>query len=439
MAVSLWAQDPAGGSSSTLSNPYEGAGFTGRSPVRIGLAGAESVPITISISVNGSYDSLLGAFRTDSKGNLTPGTGSYGVDGGFSLAGQKKLRRSVFGISYFANYSHFFNVSSFNGTNQSVNLAYSRRITKRTELTWTTAGSITNRVIGNPLNRQTDGLELIVAPVNELFDSRLYFLQSNLAVSYLLNNRWQLQFVGNGGIVRRQARALADVNLYGGTSGASYRINRRSTIGFNVTYSHFNFGKQFGESDIYGVSANYSRQFGRGWTGSAHVTGYDARTVGVRQVALDPVIAALLGTNQGAEAFQSTTKTPGYGANMEKRFRRNTISLGVDRSVQPGNGLYLTSIATSYIAGTSYQLKDKWSLNASASRMMMSNLGTGTLGTFSNDGVMVGVSRMITREIGIAGGTEYRQFKVAGSALDRRGSRVTFGLNYNPTSLPFGK
>jgi len=361
------------------------------------------------------------------------------VEGGFFLSGQKKLRRSVFGISYFANYSYFLNTVGFNGTNQSLNLAYSRRVTKRTELTLTTIGNITNRVIGNPLNRQTGGLELIAAPVNELFDTRLYFLQSNAAVSYVLNNRWQFQFGGNGGIVRRQARALADVNLYGGTGGATYRVNRRSTIGFSVTYSHFNFGKQFGESDIYGASVNYTRQFGRGWTSSAHVTIFDVRTIGVRRVALDPVIAALLGTNEGSEAFQIASKTPGFGANVEKRFRRNTISFGADRGVQPGNGLFLTSLVTSYFAGTTYQLNNKWSLTASANQATMSSLGADTLGAFSSEAVMVQISRLITREIGFFSSAEYRQFAIAGSTLNRQGTRVTIGLNYQPTSLPFGK
>jgi hypothetical protein len=440
LALSLWAQDSTVGGASSLNSSTDSSDFTNRRSVRVGLAGAESVPISVSIYVNGSYDTLLGAFRTDSSGNLAPSSGSYGVEGGFTVSGQKRLRRSVFGVSYIANYNHFVNVNNFNGTNQSINLAYSRRFNKRTDLVWNTAGSITNRVLGNPINLQMDNLEFLSTPVNELFDTRIYFIQSNLSVGYLVNNRWQLQFGGNGGVVRRQARALADTNLYGGTAGASYRLNRRSTLGFTYTYSHFDFGKQFGESDIHGVAASYTRGIGRGWSTSAHVTVFDVQTIGVRRVALDPVIAALLGTNQGSEAFQSRTKTPGFGANVSKRFRRTSYSVGVDRGVQPGNGLILTSLSTMYTASINYELKAKWTLNAGVNSSELAGIGDGTtMGNFKNNSAQLRVSRMLNREIGFIGGVEYRQFELAGSVLDRRGTRVTFGLTYVPNSLPFGK
>ena len=440
VAASLWAQDSTVGNSSSTDSSSDNSDFTNRRSVRVGLAGAESVPISISMSVSGSYDTLLGAFRTDSNGNLAPSAGSYGVEGGFTVSGQKRLRRSLLGISYIANYAHFLNVNNFNGTNQSINLAYSRRFNKRTDLVWNTAGSITNRVLGNPINLQSDTLGFLSTPVNELFDTRIYFLQSNMSVGYLLNNRWQLQFGGNGGIVRRQARALADTNLYGGTAGASYRLNRRSTLGFTYIYSHFDFGKQFGESDIHGVAANYTRGFGRGWSATAQVSIFDVQTIGVRRVSLDPVIAALLGTDQGSEAFQSMKRTPGFGASVTKRFRRTLYSVAVDRGIQPGNGLILTSLSTTYSASMNYELKAKWTLNAGVNRTELAGIGAGTtLGKFSNESAQLRFSRMITREIGFTGGVEYRQFKLERSVLDRRGTRVTFGLSYVPNSLPFGK
>lgn len=438
LGLSVWAQDSTSGSSSNVAAPYEG--LSGKAPVRIGMVGAESVPISISMTLDGSYDTLLGAFRVDQDGKLTPGAGSYGVDGGFTISGQKKLRRSVFGISYLANYNRFFNVNNFNGTNQSLNLGYSRRMTKRTELTWNTAGSISNRVLGNLLNRQTDGLQFFSAPTSELFDAKIYFFQSSMSVGYRLTSRWELQFSGNGGVMRRQARALADTNLFGGTAGANYRLSRRSSLGLTYTYSHFDFGKQFGESDINGASVNFSRDLRKGWQASAHVSVFDVRTVGVRRVELDPVIAALLGANQGSEAFRSVTKTPGFGASVSKRIRLTSYSVSVDRGVQPGNGLILTSVVSTYTASANYQLKGKWSMSASALRTKMDSIGTGSqLGAFSMDSVQVRFMRKLTREIGFTGGVEYRKFKIDGSALDRNGSRVSVGLSYAPNSLPFGK
>ena len=93
-----------------------------------------------------------------------------------------------------------------------------------------------------------------------------------------------------------------------------------------------------GESDIHGVAANYTRGFGRGWSATAQVSIFDVQTIGVRRVSLDPVIAALLGTDQGSEAFQSMKRTPGFGASVTKRFRRTLYSVtAVQNNLRTGD------------------------------------------------------------------------------------------------------
>jgi len=93
-----------------------------------------------------------------------------------------------------------------------------------------------------------------------------------------------------------------------------------------------------------------------------------------------------------------------------------------------------------YTASINYELKAKWTLNAGVNSSELAGIGDGTtMGNFKNNSAQLRVSRMLNREIGFIGGVEYRQFELAGSVLDRRGTRVTFGLTYVPNSLPFGK
>jgi hypothetical protein len=435
-ATPLLAQEAA---ESNSSSSYDGPNVMGRGDMRIGLLGADSVPIRFSFNVGGTYDTLLGAFRTDENGNLAPGAGSYGVQGGFDVSGQKRFRRAILGISYNGNYNYFPGLDGFNGLNQALNLGYSRRLGRRLEMNWINTASLTNRLLGNPLNQQALGADLASAPVNELFDNRIFFLQSQMTLSYRLSSRWQLVGGGNGGVVRRQASSLAGVNVYGGTAGIMYRWSRNTTIGINYDFSHFNFGRSFGESNIHGSTVNFARRIGRDWQVNASVGGQSIYTVGARRVALDPVIAALLGSTEGVEAFSSRRWVTSYGAGVERRIRRSSFTAQASRSVVPGNGLLLTSVIDLISFGMTYTATRDWSLNAGASRSSMTDVSGSNLGRFDVSQVQAGVNRTLNRELGMFGTVEYRTFALGISSFDRSGFRFTVGLTYTPTSLPFGR
>jgi len=435
----LVAQTTTDEGSSNPATSYDGPNVMGRGPIRIGMVGAESVPISVSFFAGASYDTLLGGFLTDANGNLAPGAGAYGVEGRLSVSGQKKLRRSVLGISYEAGYNYFPALTGFSGTNQALNLAYGRRLSRRVEMNWTNIASVTNRVLGNPLNLPGVGADLVSAPVSELFDLRIYFLQSQMSVGYNFNSRWQLQVGGNGGVVRREAAALAGANIYGGSASVMYRWSRNTTIGGGYTYSAFNFGRAFGESGIHGLSLNFAQKIGRSWQVAASVSGQSVRTVGVRRVALDPVIAALLGAGSGVEAFDSRTRVGGYGVSAGRTYRRTSLQFRADRAVVPGNGLMLTSVINSQSVSASYNAARKWNVIFGANRSTMSEVAGSTFGAFNIWAAQGGISRNLTSEVSLNGTIEYRSFTLSDSPLDRKGTRYLVGLSYSPTSLPFGK
>ncbi|OYW12646.1 MAG: hypothetical protein B7X34_01700, partial [Acidobacteriia bacterium 12-62-4] len=349
------------------------------------------------------------------------------------------FRRSVLGVSYNAGYNYFGSATGFNGTNQALSLAYGRRLTRRLEMNWTNTASVTNRILGNPLNQPGIGVDIVSVPVNELFDTRIYFLQSQMTAGYNLNSRWQIQFGGSGGVTRRQARSLADANMYGGSASVTYRWSRNTTIGGGYNYTAFNFGRSFGESGIHALSLNFARRIGQAWQVSASVSGQGIHTIGVRRVALDPVIAALLGSGSGVEAFDSRVRIGGYGLSLARSFRRSNFEVRADRSIVPGNGLLLTSVINSQSASVTYNVARKWNLVMGANRSTMGEVAGGTFGAFKSWGTQIGVGRNLTDEITVNGTLEYRSFTLSDSPLDRTGTRYLVGISYTPRSLPFGK
>jgi hypothetical protein len=434
-ASALMAQDT---SDSNSASSYDGPNIMGRGQVQVGRVGADPVPIRFSFNAAGTYDTLLGALRVGPDGNLAPAAGSYGVQGGFEVAGQKASRRSVLGLSFSGNYNHFPSLPGFSGFNQALTLAYARRVSRNLEMNWTNTASSTNRLLGNPLGLQSNGADPVSAPLSELFDTRIYFVNSQMSLAYRLNSRWQIVGGGNGGVVRRQNRALAGVNIYGGDSGLLYRVNRRTSIGVNYRFSHFNFGRSFGESNIHGVTVTVARQIGRDWQVSASGSQSSVHTVGTRRVSLDPVIAALLGRSGGVEAFDSRQWVAGYSFSVSRRYRRSTFRGTAERAVVPGNGFLLTSLNSIYGASADYAFARNWNVNSSIGRNMMSEIA-GSGNSFDSWQAQVGVTRNLTTEISMNGSVEYRQFELSTQTLNRSGYRFTLGLSFSPTSLPFGR
>ncbi len=417
---------------------YDGPNIMGRGETQVGRVGADPVPIRFAFNASGTYDTLLGAFRVDRDGQLAPAAGSYGVQGGFEVSGQKTGRRSVLGLSYSGNFNHFPSLQGFSGFNQALNLAYSRRVSRNLELSWNNTASSTNRLLGNPLGLQNVGADAVSAPLSELFDNRIYFLTSQMSLAYRLNARWQIVGGGNGGVVRRQNKGLASVNVYGAESGAIYRLNRRTSIGLNYRFSHFNFGRSFGESNVHGVTVTVARQIGPDWQVSAAGSQSSARTIGVQRVALDPVIAALLGSGTGVEAFDRTQWVAGYAFSVSRRYRRSSFEGRAERAVIPGNGLLLTSVNNFYGITAQYSASRNWGVNSSFGQNSMSEV-TGSNKSFSVWQAQVGIKRTLATELDLTGSVEYRQFELSTNTLNRSGYRMTLGLSYSPAALPFGR
>lgn len=436
VAIALPAQEATSGSGASS---YDGPKMMGLGESLVGRSGADPLPIRFNFTASGTYDTLLGAFKTDGQGNLAPGGGSYGVMGGFEVSGQKRFRRSLLGISYSGNYNHFPSTQGFSGFNQALNLGFSRRINRSLDMNWNTMGNSTNRLLGNPLNQPILGAATPSNPVNELFDNRINFLQSQMVLSYRLSSRWHLNGGGNGGVVRRNAKALADANLYGANSGVLYRLNRNTSIGVSYEFSHFNFGRAFGESNIHGSYLNIGQKIGRDWQINASAGRQSIRTIGVRQVQLDPVIAALLGTPAGSEAFDATRWVTGYSFAVIRRYRRSSFEGRLDRTVVPGNGLLLTSMNEIASISGVYSAARNWSLTFSAGRNNMNQVTDTQLGGFKSWFAQTGFTRTITTEISIFGSVEHRRFQLERSTLDRNGNRFTMGISYSPSSLPLGR
>lgn len=416
--------------------PYDGPGILGRSGPMAGVRGDRAEPIHFQASAEGSYDSSLLGFSVNENGQFRVGS-SYGVTGNIGIGGRKLFRRSFVGVDYGGSYSHFARQTFFNGSNHFLNLAAGAQLGRKWQLFSTVQGGTSNRFVGNSPYLRSNEFEIQFAPAEELFDSRSFFIANQTNAIYNFNRRESVRFGGFGSTVRRRARGLADMRSYGATADWVRRVSRRTSIGVSYAFSHYDFEKIFGESDIHTIGAHMGRKIGRDWDLNFGLTGAQQATVGVRTVELDPVLSAILGRGAGQEVFESNNLLYGYSATLSRRLGRSSISGSSVRGINPGNGYFMTAISQSTMVTFSRNVTREFGMTATAGHMRMTSLGFAS-GAFASWTAGVSVNRKITEVIGIVARYDWRTFDLQRTTFGRTGYRVSVGLSYHPRGGPAG-
>jgi hypothetical protein len=415
---------------------YDGPSILGRTGPGAGKRGTENVPINWQASLNGSYDSNLLGYAVDSTGTFRQQT-SLGVNAMIGVSGRKRWRRSYLGVDYAGDYNYYTRQTLFNGSNHQLNLSFATQAGRSWQVDSQVAGGTSNRFVGNQGIFQTSELEFLAAPTSDIFDSRNYFIGNTTSATYLISSRQTVRFSGTGSSVRRRAPGLIDMQSYGAASDWVYRLNRRTSTGVSYYFTHFDFSKVFGESDVHTVGWHISRRINRDLVFSGSLTGSQQSTVGVRSVVLDPVLAAILGRAIGAEVFESNNLLYGYSAALTRRIRRSSASINALRSITPGNGYFLTSLNEGVNADFTHEVSPEMTVGATVGYSKLTSLGF-TSGSFRGWTAGVNTTYRLTEGFGLNARYDWRTFDLSQTAFGRSGYRVTVGVTYFPTHGPGG-
>jgi hypothetical protein len=256
-------------------------------------------------------------------------------------------------------------------------------------------------------------------------------------LTYQKTARLSFAIGGGGFLVRRRSSALFGVSGGMAQADVAYRLSRRSTVSLSYAFVHFGFTQAFGGSDVHTAGVSYAVSLSRHWELGVMTTANRVEHQTVRQVFVDPVIAAITGITSGQEAFHATTTLGGYGARLSRGLRRGNLTFGYMQGVSPGNGLYLTSRQRVADVQLQYTALRRWNFGAGASY--------GTLGTISEHSssyrsteMRAGLSRSLGRgdlhfTANVAGRRYHTDFTNFRSRLQ---THATIGIAYSPGDVP---
>jgi hypothetical protein len=215
-----------------------------------------------------------------------------------------------------------------------------------------------------------------------------------------------------------------------------YRLTRRSTVGVNYAFSHFDYIGVLSGSDVHSVSGVYSIRISR-WlefSGSGGIFRVETRFI--QNVPIDPAIAALIGTPEGTVLLDLINRSWSGNGRLSRTFPRGVLYISAGRGVTPGNGLFLTSVTETAMAGYNYTGLRRWSLGASVDYTHADSIGN-VSGTYGGTSGTLSVSRQIVHNVHGIASFSARQYSSGSFALyNRLIYDVRVGVGYSPGDIP---
>jgi len=390
------------------------------------------------IEVSGVYDSGLASVSVkDAQGELADAA-SYGMALSWGVSGTHSWKHTKLGLNYVGDVAWFAQQTQYAGVDQSFLMGITHQLARHVQLSLRESAGIFSRDIGGPSLTQTvqfDPTQSYV-PTTDFFDNRTIYLSSQANLQVQMSTRLSFNLGGAFFTTRRRSSALDGVNGESATGDLQYRISRRTTIGANYGYTHYEFTRSYGYTDAHSASLTYATRLSAylELSASAGATRIDSRFIQV--VPIDPTILALLGITSATEVEHNLIWIPSWSGRLSRTVHRGVFAITASRTVVPGNGLFATSTATNVSGSYAYTGLRKWSLSAGIVQSWADALGT-IQGRYSSTSGTLSTSRQIFHTIHFVLGYSARQYNSPNyNNYNRIIHEAHTGLAWTPGEVP---
>ena len=319
------------------------------------------------VSVSGMYEAGLNGVSVDANG-APVNDASYGVYVSFGVSGMHSWKHTKIGVNYSSGFS-LYQKSFYSGINsQGFQMSISHQLNRHASLSLSTDAVMYGSNHATPTLPPTVEFDpaTTYTPTNDFFDNRTISVSTQASVTIQKSTRISYSLGGDEFITRRRSSSLYGTSGLGAHADLMYRLSRRSTFGGVFQYIHYSFTGIYGSTDMFTAAAAYSHSFSPTveMSATAGVSKYE--NVFVETVPIDPAIAAVIGISSAQRVSYVKHYMPNFSFRLSKVVPRGTVFVYVSNSLNPGNGLFLTS--TSFNAGVGYNYTGfrLWAVSAGA-------------------------------------------------------------------------
>jgi hypothetical protein len=389
------------------------------------------------VELSAIYDTGLSGVEVNSQGQLGD-EASAGLQITAGISGTHSWRHTKIGLNYRGSIQRYDHTTTLNSINQSLMLGIVHQVSPHVAVTLNENLGLYSQSYGAEGLAQTVPFDpsTTYAPTSDFFDNRTEYLSTQANVIVQKTARLSFSLGGDGFLVERSSSALYGVTGASAHADVQYRLTRRSTIGANYTFTHFDYIGVLSSSDLHGVSGVYSVRLSRSLEFSGSGGFFRVETRFIQNVPIDPAIAALIGTPEGTVVLDRIDHVVSGSGRLSRTFSKGVAYVSGGRGVTPGNGLFLTSVSTSAMAGYNYTGLRRWSFGVSAGYNRADSIAN-VLGTYGSYNGKLTASRQIVRNVhGIVSFSARRYDSVDFSLYNRFIYDVRVGVGYSPGDIP---
>ena len=389
------------------------------------------------LELTGTYDTGLANVSVNDTGQLATGS-SYGMVVAWGISGNHDWKHTTLGLSYRGSFAHYVQKTAYDNISENLLLGVTHQFTRHTQITFRETAGIFSQDAGNVGLTQTVPFDASTTyvPTTDFFDNRTMYSETQLDFTLQKSARLSFDFGGDGYLVSRRSQALNGVRGTGARGDMQYRLTRRTTIGAGYVFEHFTFTRTFGATDIHGFAGSYSVALNATTEFSANVGAAHIEMTAIQNKPVDPAIAALLGLTAIREVVHVTDFTPTFTARLSKTLHRGVVYVSGGRSITPGNGLFLTSYATSVMGGYTYTGLRRWSFNVNTMYIRASALGY-EQSRYGNVIGSLAASRQIARSLHFVSSISARRYLSPDfSNYNRLVYVAQIGIGFTPGDVP---
>jgi hypothetical protein len=416
-----------------------GGGYLGPAVLSSGATGVgnrsgQQVDLRFYAGVTGVYDSSLQPVAINPNGTLATISGLYGVQADIGVYGTHAWRTALLGVDYRGTFREYENDPTYDAIDQYLSLGYTLQESRRLVFKAQALGGILSDGLGIGVVPDVTS-NVVATPTTLLFDSRSYYLQGGLDVTYILSPRTSFTVGGQGFEVWRQSAALVGVQGYNARGTVEHKLNKTTSVGFTYERQLYDFPKLFGQSNIDTGELFVGTNLGRRWQLVVRGGVFHAEVSGLETVQLNPVIAALLGQTSAIQSFYRSNIFPSGQVSLDRRFKTANLSFSYGQSVSPGNGVYLTSRSDNGGATYSYTGIRKVNLSISGGYSSLETLGQ-VIAPYRTAYGGAGFTYTLPKSLHLVGRYDYHYQEIENLSYKHTGERVSIGLTFSPGNVP---
>ena len=422
-AVPLWAQ-------------YAGPAILsrGQAPATIDRAQISFQPF---IELRGSYETGLAGVAVNSSGDLANAS-SFGYSGYWGISGAHSWRHTSVGVAYRGSAISYLHSSFYDSINQSLLVDLNHQFNPHLMVNLSESAGNFSTDYGLGALQQTISFDptATYVPVTDFFDNRTYYFATHGDLIFQKTRRLSFYIGGDVSDVGRRSAALYGSLIEDASGDFQYRLTSHMTVGATYSYAHFGFTGSIGTTDVHTGTGSFGYSLSRTleFTGFGGVSRVENKFL--QSLAVDPVIAAIIGTSSNTEIVHGIAYVPAFGARLSQKLRTGILYLGSWYRVTPGNGLFLTSYSTEFLAGYNYTGLRRWTVGTYVSYDRSKSVGN-VQGIYTTMTSTSNIGRKIKGPLHFVGSysavwynspdfTKYRRFV----------NQVSVGFGFTPGEIP---